>query len=151
SRKHSFKARSRVLPNWKFILETPAFSAGRYARRVSWSGRARKKQPSRSTRSNVPEIEKLRLRVKGIEAQLVQSQKLQPLGALAGGVAHDFNNLLTAILGHASLLAADVSPDSDAATAIGTILGAADRASQLTRQLLNFARPGEPRKEVIDI
>lgn len=97
------------------------------------------------------QVSELRLRVKQLEAQLIQSQKLHTMGALAGGVAHDFNNLLTAILGHASLLSADLPAGSEAAQALETILNAADRASQLTRQLLNFARPGEPRRESVDL
>jgi two-component system cell cycle sensor histidine kinase/response regulator CckA len=99
----------------------------------------------------VAELDELRLRVTQLEAQLLQSQKLQTIGALAGGVAHDFNNLLTAILGHASVLATEFPKDSDGASSVETILSAADRASQLTRQLLNFARPGEPRREIVDL
>jgi two-component system, cell cycle sensor histidine kinase and response regulator CckA len=70
--------------------------------------------------------------------RLVEAQRLEALGQLAGGVAHDFNNSLTAIAGFASLIASGESPDpqDDART----ILGAAEHASVLTRQLLAFSR-----------
>jgi two-component system, cell cycle sensor histidine kinase and response regulator CckA len=86
------------------------------------------------------DAEVLRARVRDLEAQLARSQKLQAIGALAGGVAHDFNNLLTAILGHASLLREEVPPGSPLVEPIYVITRAAERAAQLTRQLLGFAR-----------
>jgi two-component system cell cycle sensor histidine kinase/response regulator CckA len=82
-----------------------------------------------------------------LEAQLLQSQKMESIGRLAGGVAHDFNNLLTAILGYAELVF-DALPDSTQERAdVQEIHHAATSAAQLTRQLLAFARqqPIEPR------
>ena len=80
-----------------------------------------------------------------IAERLVEAQRLEAVGQLAGGVAHDFNNSLTAIAGFASLIASGESPDprDDART----ILGAADHAAILTRQLLAFSRrvPLQPR------
>jgi PAS domain S-box-containing protein len=84
-----------------------------------------------------------------LEARLVESQRLEAVGLLAGGVAHDFNNSLTAITGFASLIASGGSPDprEDART----ILAASEHAATLTRQLLTFSRrvPLEP--EILDL
>jgi two-component system cell cycle sensor histidine kinase/response regulator CckA len=79
-------------------------------------------------------------RERSLEAQLVQSQKLEAIGRLAGGVAHDFNNLLTAISGYAEILKADLGADDPRATDVSEIQRAAARATQLTGQLLAFSR-----------
>ncbi len=79
---------------------------------------------------------------KQTEAILRQTQKLESLGVLAGGVAHDFNNLLVAILGQISLAQARLSPEHPAYTAIAKATRAAERAADLTRQLLAYSGHG---------
>jgi two-component system cell cycle sensor histidine kinase/response regulator CckA len=76
-----------------------------------------------------------------LQDQLLQSQKVEAIGRLAGGVAHDFNNLLTVILGECALVLLEpVAQDASVKPSIDAIHKAAERATLLTRQLLSFAR-----------
>jgi two-component system cell cycle sensor histidine kinase/response regulator CckA len=75
-----------------------------------------------------------------LEAQLLQSQKMDAIGHLAGGIAHDFNNLLTIITSYSELALDSVALESPAQARIQEILSAARRAADLTRQLLAFSR-----------
>jgi PAS domain S-box-containing protein len=90
-------------------------------------------------------------RRKDIEAQLLQAQKMDAIGRLAGGVAHDFNNLLTAIGGYAELVGASLDAGDARQSYITGISQATDHAASLTRQLLTFSRSQELRLAVIDL
>lgn len=80
---------------------------------------------------------------KKMEDMLRQSQKMDVIGQLAGGVAHDYNNMLSAILGAAELVANTVREDVRASKLVATIIEAAARSADLTRQLLAFSRRSE--------
>jgi hypothetical protein len=88
---------------------------------------------------------------KRLEAQLLQSQKMESVGRLAGGVAHDFNNLLGVITGYGDLLQRDIGPRHPAFARVGEIRKAADRAAALTRQLLAFSRKQVLEPKVLDL
>jgi PAS domain S-box-containing protein len=83
--------------------------------------------------------------------ELAQSQKLESVGRLAGGVAHDFNNLLTAILGYSEFAKAAVSPNDPLFAELAEVEKAAHRAADLTRQLLTFARREVVQPAVFDL
>jgi len=88
---------------------------------------------------------------KRLEAQLVQSQKMETVGKLAGGVAHEFNSILTAIIGQSELLLGDLPDGSPLAKNATEINQAAGRAATLTRQLLAYGRKQILRPESLDL
>jgi len=86
-----------------------------------------------------------------LETQLYQSQKMEAVGRLAGGVAHDFNNLLTAVLGYSDIALKRLLPDDPLHKEIAEIRIAAERATVLTRQLLAFSRKQVLQPKVLDL
>jgi PAS domain S-box-containing protein len=86
-----------------------------------------------------------------LEQEISKINRLESLGVLAGGIAHDFNNLLTAVLANASLLKMRSTMDEKAHRMLAMIEKAGDKAVNLTRQLLTFARGGEPIKKTASI
>ncbi len=89
--------------------------------------------------------------LKTLEAQFVQSQKMQAIGQLAGGVAHDFNNLLTAISGHCDLLLLRHTPTDPDFADLTQISQNVNRAASLVGQLLAFSRKQTLRPAIIDL
>jgi PAS domain S-box-containing protein len=86
------------------------------------------------------------------EEEILRSQKLESLGILAGGIAHDFNNILTTILGNISLARMlPVAQDKELGDMLEAAEQATDRAKNLTRQLLTFAKGGAPRKQISEV
>jgi signal transduction histidine kinase/ActR/RegA family two-component response regulator len=85
------------------------------------------------------------------DEQLLQAQKMEAIGRLAGGIAHDFNNMLTGIGGYADLLVASLAPDDARRSDATEIRKAADRATELTRQLLAFSRKQVLAPELLDL
>jgi two-component system, cell cycle sensor histidine kinase and response regulator CckA len=88
---------------------------------------------------------------KGLEKQLLLSQKLEAIGRLSGGVAHDFNNLLGVILGYSEELQKRIPPDDPYREAIDEIQNAGKRAASLTQQLLAFSRKQVLEPQVLDL
>ena len=98
----------------------------------------------RELRGSLQELQRM-------QEQLVQSQKMEAVGRLAGGVAHDFNNQLTAIMGYAEVMRAGLQEGDPQRRDIQEILRAAGRAAELTRQLLAFSRRSVLRPRVVDL
>jgi PAS domain S-box-containing protein len=88
---------------------------------------------------------------KKLETQVIQSQKMETVGKLAGGVAHEFNSILTAIMGQSELLLNDLPPESPLVQNATEISHAAIRAATLTRQLLAYGRKQLLQPEVLDL
>jgi two-component system cell cycle sensor histidine kinase/response regulator CckA len=86
-----------------------------------------------------------------LEAQLIEAQKMEVLGQLAGGVAHDFNNILSVIMGYSDLMTNQLEPDSPLKKCTEEIRHASNRAAGLTRQLLLFSRKQMVQFVVLDV
>jgi PAS domain S-box-containing protein len=111
-----------------------------------WAVRKGDSQPAGYLEINSDITERIR-----IEEQLRHTQKLESLGVLAGGVAHDFNNLLTGILGNSSLALDNIGPSHPNRPLIEEVMKAAERAAELTRQLLAYAGKGRFVMRTLDL
>ncbi|MFC1564671.1 PAS domain S-box protein [candidate division KSB1 bacterium] len=101
---------------------------------------------------DITQIKKRDEEKKELEEQLFQSQKMESIGRLAGGIAHDFNNILTGIMGFAELLKIKYpETDSTEGHAANIIFNGTERAAELTKQLLGFARGGKYNPVVLNI
>jgi PAS domain S-box-containing protein len=100
---------------------------------------------------DVSERKRAELKRAELEACLRQKERLESLGALAGGVAHDFNNLLTGVLGNASLALMDLPPNSPAYEPMRQIEAAALRGAELTQQLLAYSGKGKFVVQPVDL
>ncbi len=99
------------------------------------------------TRSYIRDVTEEQL----LQAQLLQAQKMESVGRLAGGVAHDFNNILQAILAHADVALAGLGTGSPPEEHLREIRTAAERGANLTRQLLAFSRREEIHPKILDL
>ncbi|RUM88373.1 MAG: hypothetical protein DSZ23_04560 [Thermodesulfatator sp.] len=88
---------------------------------------------------------------KQAEKELRKMQKLKSVGTLAGGIAHDFNNILTGIFGNLEIARFKLSPDHSAYPFLEKAGSALEKATNLTKQLLTFARGGDPVLEAVDL
>lgn len=88
---------------------------------------------------------------KQLEAQLQQSQKMESIGRLAGGIAHDFNNILVPIISYAELGMMNLTPDDKLYSYLQQVRDAAERAADLTRQILAFSRRQVLEMKTVDI
>lgn len=92
---------------------------------------------------DITERKRSELENKSLESQLQQAQKMESIGTLAGGIAHDFNNLLMGIQGNASLLMLDIDASHQFIERLKNIERYVRNGSELTKQLLGFARGGK--------
>lgn len=106
---------------------------------------------TKATFQNVTDQKKEEKRRKQLEAQLVQTHKMEAIGTLAGGIAHDFNNILSGILGYSQLTQLQAQDPEKVNEHVEQIIKGAQRASDLTRQILTFSRQTKYQKHPFKI
>lgn len=133
---HDFRLRRKDgSPVWTHMSTAPIFGAGeRYDGALAFV-------------TDISEARRAAEERERFNEKLVQTQKFESLGALAGGIAHEFNNLLQSILGEASLAVVEVGADGAAGAAFEAIQRSAEQAAKLTRQMLAFAGRGPSASE----
>ena len=100
---------------------------------------------------DVSDLRRMEHERRELQEQLQQSQKMEAVGRLAGGVAHDFNNLLQVIVGYAEVALQSLTPQTRLHSELQQILSAAHRSADLTRQLLTFARKQDVAPQVLNL
>ena len=105
----------------------------------------------RATIQDITERKQAEDKMTALQDQLRQSQKMEAIGRLAGGIAHDFNNILTVIKGYSQLSLTEMKKEDPFRENIEEIKKAADRAADLTRQLLAFSRRQVMEMKVLDL
>lgn len=100
---------------------------------------------------NVTSTKRAMRKADHLQAQLLQAQKMEAIGRLAGGLAHDFNNMLTVILGYSQLVMMGMDPENPQFAKLSEIEAAAKRAQALTRQVLAFSRKQVLNPKVVDM
>ncbi len=103
------------------------------------------------TALDISELKQAEAERENLQAQLLQSQKIESIGRLAGGVAHDFNNMLTVILGHAELAIKNFEQSDPVHENLEIIIEAAYRSADLVRQLLAFARKQTVEPKILEL
>lgn len=101
--------------------------------------------------SDITHQKKAQIEHEQIQKKMLQTQKLESLGVLAGGIAHDFNNLLTGILGNAYLLLNDLKDNPELFESVEAIQSSANRAADLTSQMLAYSGQGHYMKSRLDL
>ena len=104
-----------------------------------------------SALTELNERKKAEENAKRLQVQLQQSQKMEAVGTLAGGVAHDMNNVLAVVLGLGSVLENEIEPDDPKLNDVREIVAAARRGKSMVENLLGFARKGNYRKELVSL
>ena len=100
---------------------------------------------------DVTERVRAQAQLRRVEEQLLQSQKMEAIGQLSAGVAHDFNNVLSVIIGYGEILLEELPEDDPKHADLAVMVGAAQRAAALTRQLLAFSRHRVVEPDVVDL
>jgi len=129
------------------FLEVPAFSSGGRDRLVEMSLRKFDFNAEERLLAVIRDITDRRQ----LELELAKSERLESIGVLAGGIAHDFNNILVAILGNISLAKLDMPENSELRQILLEAETAAERAKDLTHQLLTFSRGGAPIRRACEL
>ena len=137
-------ARTITSPLGKLLQATKEVASGKLEHRIDVATRDEIGDLAKSFNLMLDERQKMDLQIR-------QSQKMEAVGRLAGGVAHDFNNLLTVIIGRAEMLMGRMGPTNPLFEDVGLILESSERASGLTRQLLAFSRRQVLQPQILDI